>query len=229
MSTTDQDLPSENGAEEASTQLVSASERLKEMLRVTQEATDGLIAEAYHEAEEREAHANERLSAAREQADRELARAQERVARLPVEDVDRVVALADELQGHVERVNREAAQLADALAEARVELLAVLGTPAAQPENEEAEIEAEESDGEAQGVIPSNQTLSARVRRFLSTRNALSDDPDAADADYAAMQMVVAGEDAETIGERLREGYGVEDADTLLESLGVQSSRFPSR
>jgi vacuolar-type H+-ATPase subunit H len=187
--------------------------RLAEIVAAAEQAAKGVIDEA-------EAEARERLADASEEADRIVA-----------ERLDRLAGLTEELDLQAEALKRGAEALRAALAEARAEFGGAESTGGSRRMSDPAprpEPEPERPAGPALSIVGAPDQGSAPP--FNGSRD-LEPEPEPepdfepapngtpAGARLLATQMAVSGSSREEIEQRLRSGFQIADATSILDAI----------
>jgi vacuolar-type H+-ATPase subunit H len=183
--------------------------RLAEIVAAAEQAAKGVIDEA-------EAEARERLADASEEADRIVA-----------ERLDRLAGLTEQLDLQAEALKRGAEALRAALAEARAEFGGAESFGGSRPTRDPAptvEPEPERPAGPALSIVGAPDAESAAP--FNGSRD-LEPEPDfeptangtPAGARLLATQMAVSGSSREEIEQRLRSGFQIADATSILDAI----------
>ncbi len=185
--------------------------RLAEIVAAAEQAAKGVIDEA-------EAEARERLADASEEADRIVA-----------ERLDRLTGLTEELDRQAEALKRGAEALRAALAEARAELggaeslggSRAMRDPAAPVESEQERpagpsltIVGAPDPGSAEPFNGSHHVEPESEPDFEPVANGTP-----AGARLLATQMAVSGSSREEIEQRLRTGFQIADATSILDAI----------
>jgi vacuolar-type H+-ATPase subunit H len=185
--------------------------RLAEIVAAAEQAAKGVIDEA-------EAEARERLADASEEADRIVA-----------ERLDRLAGLTEQLDLQAEALKRGAEALRAALAEARAEFGGAESTGGSRRMSDPAppvEPEPERPSGPALSIVGAPDAESAAP--FNGSRD-LEPEPEPdfepaspgtpAGARLLATQMAVSGSSREEIEQRLRSGFQIADATSILDAI----------
>jgi len=185
--------------------------RLAEIVAAAEQAAKGVIDEA-------EAEARERLADASEEADRIVA-----------ERLDRLAGLTEQLDLQAEALKRGAEALRAALAEARAEFGAAEslgGSRAMSDPAPPAEPEPERPPGPSLSIVGAADQESAEPfngSRDLKPEPEPDFEPTAngtpAGARLLATQMAVSGSSREEIEQRLRSGFQIADATSILDAI----------
>jgi uncharacterized protein len=187
--------------------------RLAEIVAAAEQAAKGVIDEA-------EAEARERLADASEEADRIVA-----------ERLDRLAGLTEQLDLQAEALKRGAEALRAALAEARAEFggaESVDGSRTMRDSAPPVEPEAERLAGPSLSIVGAPDPASAPP--FNGSRDPEPEpepEPDSepasngtpAGARLLATQMAVSGSSREEIEQRLRSGFQIADATSILDAI----------
>lgn len=185
--------------------------RLAEIVAAAEQAAKGVIDEA-------EAEARERLADASEEADRIVA-----------ERLDRLAGLTEELDLQAEALKRGAEALRAALADVRAELGGAESTGGSRRMSDPAssvESEPERPAGPSLSIVGAPDPESAET--FNGSRDMEPEpEPDfepatngtPAGARLLATQMAVSGSSREEIEQRLRSGFQIADATSILDAI----------
>jgi vacuolar-type H+-ATPase subunit H len=185
--------------------------RLAEIVAAAEQAAKGVIDEA-------EAEARERLADASEEADRIVA-----------ERLDRLAGLTEQLDLQAEALKRGAEALRAALAEARAEFggaESFAGSPETRDPVPTVEPEPERPAGPSLSIVGGPDPESAEP--FNGSRDLEPEpEPDVeatvngtpAGARLLATQMAVSGSSREEIEQRLRSGFQIADATSILDAI----------
>jgi vacuolar-type H+-ATPase subunit H len=185
--------------------------RLAEIVAAAEQAAKGVIDEA-------EAEARERLADASEEADRIVA-----------ERLDRLAGLTEELDLQAEALKRGAEALRAALAEARAELGGAESFAGARPMSDptppaEPEPQPRRAPGPSLSIVGAPEDA---PKPLVDQEPEASPEPDfeaasngtPAGARLLATQMAVSGSSREEIEQRLRSGFQIADATSILDAI----------
>jgi hypothetical protein len=211
-----------DGSEEIAPLLSTTSDKVQEILRTTNEAAEQIRQDARNEA-------RQFTEESRKEAREFIEETRNRAERLTNERMERIAKLTEDLLQQASAVQEQAATLRVALEKATVAINSEI--EAKEPKvaggaSQAADKGADEDQENEQSSSSPEQGLRAMFGRRRRKHVAPQQTGEVSEGiKVLALQQLTAGADRETIETRLREDFGIEDPNSILDSL---ESEVPS-